>query len=83
MGYNFLTSEKDIKTKKYQDVFDDGKHVFLVFELMKGGELLEKILRQKFFSEKEASAVMKTVAKVVNYLHKNSVRFKFILIIRF
>jgi len=56
-----------------KDVFDDGKHVFLVFELMKGGELLEKILRQKFFSEKEASAVMKTVAKVVNYLHKNSV----------
>jgi len=56
-----------------KDIFDDGEVVFLVTELMKGGELLEKILRQKFFTEKEASAVMKTVTRVVDYLHKNSV----------
>nr|CAB3265766.1 ribosomal protein S6 kinase alpha-3 [Phallusia mammillata] len=56
-----------------KDVFDDGQHVFLVTELMKGGELLDKILRQKFFTEKEASAVLKTVTKVVDYLHKNGV----------
>uniref|UniRef100_H2Y4V0 non-specific serine/threonine protein kinase n=1 Tax=Ciona savignyi TaxID=51511 RepID=H2Y4V0_CIOSA len=56
-----------------KDVFDDGQHVFLVTELMKGGELLDKILRQKFFTEKEASAVLKTVTKVVVYMHKNGV----------
>ncbi|CAK8686112.1 ribosomal protein S6 kinase alpha-3-like [Clavelina lepadiformis] len=56
-----------------KDVFDDGQHVFLVTELMKGGELLDKILRQKYFTEKEASSVLKTVAKVVEYLHKNGV----------
>ncbi|TNM96110.1 hypothetical protein fugu_015771 [Takifugu bimaculatus] len=39
-----------------KDVYDDGRSVFLVTELMKGGELLDKILRQKFFSEREASA---------------------------
>ncbi|ETE68944.1 Ribosomal protein S6 kinase alpha-3, partial [Ophiophagus hannah] len=38
-----------------KDVYDDGKYVYLVTELMKGGELLDKILRQKFFSEREAS----------------------------
>jgi len=42
---------------------------------MKGGELLDKILKQKFFTEKEASAVLKTVTQVVKYLHKNSVSF--------
>ncbi|XP_041439981.1 ribosomal protein S6 kinase alpha-3-like isoform X1 [Xenopus laevis] len=52
-----------------KDVYDDGKYVYLVTELMKGGELLDKILRQKFFSEREASAVLHTITKTVEYLH--------------
>uniref|UniRef100_A0A8C6VX13 Ribosomal protein S6 kinase n=1 Tax=Nothobranchius furzeri TaxID=105023 RepID=A0A8C6VX13_NOTFU len=56
-----------------KDVYDDGRSVFLVTELMKGGELLDKILRQKFFSEREASAVLFTITKTVEYLHKNGV----------
>ena len=45
----------------------------MITELMKGGELLDKILRQKFFSEREASAVLQIVAKTVEYLHQNGV----------
>lgn len=56
-----------------KDVFDDGEKVYLVTELMKGGELLDKILSQKFFTEREASAVMCTVTKTVEYLHKSGV----------
>lgn len=41
---------------------------------MKGGELLDKILRQKFFSEREASAVLYTITKTVHYLHCQGVR---------
>lgn len=52
-----------------KDVYDDGKYVYVVTELMKGGELLDKILRQKFFSEREASAVLFTITKTVEYLH--------------
>uniref|UniRef100_A0A8C7LHJ9 non-specific serine/threonine protein kinase n=1 Tax=Oncorhynchus kisutch TaxID=8019 RepID=A0A8C7LHJ9_ONCKI len=54
-------------------VFDDGRTVYLVTELMKGGELLDKILRQKFFSEREASAVLYTITKTVEYLHVQGV----------
>jgi len=50
-------------------VYDEGRYVYVVTELMKGGELLDKILRQKFFSEREASAVLYTIAKTVDYLH--------------
>uniref|UniRef100_A0A8C2KF96 Ribosomal protein S6 kinase n=1 Tax=Cyprinus carpio TaxID=7962 RepID=A0A8C2KF96_CYPCA len=50
-------------------VYDEGRFVYLVTELMKGGELLDKILRQKFFSEREASAVLYTITKTVDYLH--------------
>ena len=47
--------------------------VYLVTELMKGGELLDKILRQKFFSEREASAALQTICKTVFYLHTQGV----------
>ncbi|OXB57208.1 hypothetical protein ASZ78_015947 [Callipepla squamata] len=52
-----------------KDVYDDGRYIYLVTELMKGGELLDRILRQKFFSEREASAVLYTITKTVDYLH--------------
>uniref|UniRef100_A0AAY4F189 non-specific serine/threonine protein kinase n=1 Tax=Denticeps clupeoides TaxID=299321 RepID=A0AAY4F189_9TELE len=54
-------------------VYDDGRSVYLVTELLKGGELLDKILRQKFFSEREASAVLYTITKTVEYLHVQGV----------
>ncbi|XP_055039072.1 ribosomal protein S6 kinase alpha-3 isoform X5 [Misgurnus anguillicaudatus] len=56
-----------------KDVYDDGRSVYLVTELLKGGELLDKILRQKFFSEREASAVLYTITKTVEYLHAQGV----------
>ena len=56
-----------------RDTFEDSQHVYLVTELMKGGELLDKILKQKFFSEKEARCVMEVVTTVVKSLHLNGV----------
>ncbi|XP_018604860.1 ribosomal protein S6 kinase alpha-2 [Scleropages formosus] len=56
-----------------KDVYDDGKYVYLVMELMRGGELLDRILRQKCFSEREASAVLCTITKTVEYLHSQGV----------
>uniref|UniRef100_A0AAR2JSL9 Ribosomal protein S6 kinase n=1 Tax=Pygocentrus nattereri TaxID=42514 RepID=A0AAR2JSL9_PYGNA len=54
-------------------VYDDGKYVYLVMELMRGGELLDRILQQKGFSEREASAVLCTITKTVEYLHSQGV----------
>uniref|UniRef100_A0A8C9R095 Ribosomal protein S6 kinase n=1 Tax=Scleropages formosus TaxID=113540 RepID=A0A8C9R095_SCLFO len=56
-----------------KDVYDNGKQVFLVTELMRGGELLDRILKQKFFSEREASAVLYAITKTVEYLHSQGV----------
>ncbi|KAK2114699.1 hypothetical protein P7K49_008965 [Saguinus oedipus] len=50
-------------------VYDDGKFVYLVMELMRGGELLDRILRQRYFSEREASDVLCTITKTMDYLH--------------
>ncbi|XP_069478965.1 ribosomal protein S6 kinase alpha-1 isoform X4 [Ambystoma mexicanum] len=56
-----------------KDVYDEGKHVHLVTELMRGGELLDKILQQKCFSEREASEVLHTICRTVDYLHSQGV----------
>ncbi|XP_077203912.1 ribosomal protein S6 kinase alpha-2 isoform X3 [Paroedura picta] len=56
-----------------KDVYDDGKYIYLVMELMRGGELLDRILRQKCFSEQEASDVLCTITKTVDYLHSQGV----------
>ncbi|XP_058938875.1 ribosomal protein S6 kinase alpha-2 isoform X4 [Kogia breviceps] len=56
-----------------KDVYDDGKFVYLVMELMRGGELLDRILRQRCFSEREASDVLCTITKTMGYLHSQGV----------
>ncbi|XP_007893071.1 ribosomal protein S6 kinase alpha-1 isoform X2 [Callorhinchus milii] len=56
-----------------KDVYDDNKSVYLVTELMRGGELLDRILHQKGFSEREASTLLHTIAKTVEYLHSQGV----------
>ena len=49
-----------------KDIFiqtvDDQMMIYLVTELMAGGEMFHKIQRQKSLCEREASSVMKTVA---------------------
>uniref|UniRef100_A0A6I8S6V4 Ribosomal protein S6 kinase n=1 Tax=Xenopus tropicalis TaxID=8364 RepID=A0A6I8S6V4_XENTR len=56
-----------------KDVYEEGNSIYLVTELMRGGELLDRILRQKFFSEREANLVLLTVCKTVEYLHSQGV----------
>lgn len=56
-----------------RDVYDDGTNTMLVMELMRGGELFDKILKQKFFSEREASSVLNVLADALSFLHKQGV----------
>ncbi|KAK9499001.1 hypothetical protein O3M35_003524 [Rhynocoris fuscipes] len=56
-----------------RDVYEDDTQVYLVMELMRGGELLDRILRLKSFSEREAAAIMYTVISTVGYLHQHGV----------
>jgi len=64
----------------YEQVFDNGSKVYMVTEWLQGKELLDKILQQRFFSEREASAVLQVVTKTVEYLHQNGVRCLCVLV---
>ncbi|KAF7997039.1 hypothetical protein HCN44_005316 [Aphidius gifuensis] len=54
-------------------VHEDEKSAYLVLELLKGGELLDRLVERKNFSEREASEVIYTIVSVVYYLHENGV----------
>lgn len=54
-------------------VHEDQTYVYLVMELLKGGELLDRILSLHRMSEAEASAVLRTVVSAVAYLHDHGV----------
>ncbi|CAL1285721.1 unnamed protein product [Larinioides sclopetarius] len=55
------------------DVYEDENCVYLLMELLQGGELLDRIQKYVSFSEREASAILEVIASTVNYLHENGV----------
>ena len=60
-------------TKRYSQVYEDVKNVFIVAELMRGGELLDRIVKQKNLSEREAANIMYTLTSALAYLHNEGV----------
>ncbi|XP_077290800.1 ribosomal protein S6 kinase II [Arctopsyche grandis] len=56
-----------------RSVYEDGKCLLVVTELLRGGELLEYITERKRLTESEAQAIFKHVLQAVNYLHEHGV----------
>uniref|UniRef100_A0A671Y4P8 non-specific serine/threonine protein kinase n=1 Tax=Sparus aurata TaxID=8175 RepID=A0A671Y4P8_SPAAU len=54
-------------------VFDDGQSVYLVQDLLRGDELLDRALTVPNFTERDASDIICTLAKTVEYLHSQGV----------
>ncbi|KAI3377099.1 hypothetical protein L3Q82_000298 [Scortum barcoo] len=54
-------------------VFDDGQCVFLVQDLLRGDELLDRALTVPNFTERDASDIICTLTKTVEYLHSQGV----------
>ncbi|GFN99037.1 ribosomal protein s6 kinase [Plakobranchus ocellatus] len=55
------------------DVMHDDYHAYIVMELLKGGELLERLRKKKFFTETEASELMWKLVKAVSFMHSKGV----------
>lgn len=48
-------------------------HTYLVLELLRGGELLERIKRKKLFGEAEASQLLQSLVSAVSFMHEAGV----------
>uniref|UniRef100_A0AAX7USY4 Ribosomal protein S6 kinase n=1 Tax=Astatotilapia calliptera TaxID=8154 RepID=A0AAX7USY4_ASTCA len=58
---------------KLYDIFTDQYHTYLVMELLRGGELLERIKRKKLFGEAEASQLLQSLVSAVSFMHEAGV----------
>lgn len=54
-------------------VYEDTTKVYLVLQLLKGGDLLDYIITRRILTEYEAATVLKSLASTVAYLHTNGV----------
>ncbi len=55
------------------EVFEEKHYCYLVTELMSGGELFDRIIEKKTFSEKEARACCRCVLSALEYMHSKRV----------
>lgn len=55
---------------KLHEVYSDQYHTYLVMELLRGGELLERIKRKKLFGEAEASQLLRSLVSAVSFMHE-------------
>lgn len=55
------------------DIQRDKFHTYLIFELLHGGELLQRIRKKKNFDEKEASRLMRQLISAVKFMHERRI----------
>jgi len=54
-------------------IFDTEDTLFIVMELMEGGELYEEIVKRKTFTEKDASEITRQLCEALSYLHDRGI----------
>eukprot|EP01112_Ceratiomyxa_fruticulosa_P023524 TRINITY_DN901_c0_g1_i1.p1 TRINITY_DN901_c0_g1~~TRINITY_DN901_c0_g1_i1.p1 ORF type:complete len:344 (+),score=61.09 TRINITY_DN901_c0_g1_i1:152-1183(+) len=75
-----LTTEIEIMKKlKHKniiqliEVFDSPSHLYLVMELVRGGELFDKIVQRGQYSERDAVVLVRQIVGAVGYMHEHGV----------
>lgn len=54
---------------KFKEVFDTKKHLLIVMENVRGGELYKRIAKKNSISEYAASRIIKQLLEVASYIH--------------
>eukprot|EP01125_Pyxidicula_operculata_P019835 TRINITY_DN721_c0_g1_i1.p1 TRINITY_DN721_c0_g1~~TRINITY_DN721_c0_g1_i1.p1 ORF type:complete len:340 (+),score=71.61 TRINITY_DN721_c0_g1_i1:175-1194(+) len=75
-----LANEVDILLKldhpnivKLLDLFDTERYLYLVMELVTGGELFDRIVEREQYSERDAREVMKQLFNAIAYIHSKGI----------
>ncbi len=58
---------------KFYEVYQNGNFCYICMEYCEGGELLEKIIEHKYFSEKYASKIMHKLLSGVYHMHMKGI----------
>jgi len=55
------------------EVFEEEETIFLILELVTGGELFDQIVSRGVYSERDAANVIKQILEAVSYMHQNGI----------
>jgi len=56
-----------------KELFETSTHIFLVMEIVMGGELFDRIVERGSFSEKDAAKITREILEAVSYLHSKGI----------
>ncbi len=54
---------------KLFEIYEDEDCIYLVMELMTGGELFDRVVEKEHYSEKEAADTIRPVVDAIKYCH--------------
>jgi calcium-dependent protein kinase len=69
---NYLAMDHPHITRLY-DVYESKHELHLVMECMGGGELFDRVIEKKRFSEDEASLALRQMLLALNYIHSHGI----------
>jgi len=55
------------------ELFETDNRLYLIMELVSGGELFQSIVDKQFYSEEDARAVISHITSAVEYLHERKI----------
>jgi len=55
------------------EVYDEPEHIYLVMELVLGGELFDQIVSRGTYTERDAAGVVQQILEAVEYMHSNGI----------
>jgi len=56
-----------------EEVYDEPDYIYLVLELVTGGELFDQIVSRGTYSERDAANVIRQILEAVEYMHDNGI----------
>ncbi|KAL9986398.1 hypothetical protein ACROYT_G000541 [Oculina patagonica] len=79
VDHKIITTEIDILLNLNQhpniirlhEIFETPTHIYMVLELVKGGELFERIVERGYYSEKDAAEAVRQICDALKYVHNH------------
>jgi len=56
-----------------REIYDNKSHVYLVMDLVSGGELFDRIVEKGSYTEKDASDIIKQILEAMKYIHDKGI----------
>ena len=54
---------------KLREVFEDQENIYIVLDLLSGGELFQRVVDKRVFTEKDAADILRPIIDAIRYWH--------------